>query len=408
MFSMFKKKPVLPAPVGCSSHGSDSHIDVKKLIASIDIQSHLLRAEGYFQGMSVANGEFRKPFMGSEAVQLVPLLGVMLSHLEFYGGMRVLDFGCGTGWLSQSLALMGAEVIAVDASQSVLRLAEENTHARYPELKGKIQYVVFDGEHLDIKSGEIDRIVCMDSFHHVPNPEAILAEFGRVLANDGRAVFSEPGEAHSRSAESQHAMRTFGVIENDIILAEIWRMAQRAGFEQLRVAAYATPPLLSLEEFDSLRAPRKARPTMRKLYNEAYSSLNSGGRQFVLMKKQQARDSRFREGLTCHLSLSSHSDGPILHFDIIAKNTGTTIWRPSGEAVGSVNAGLITRSSGGVWDYEFGRHHFLFLQLLPGEEVAFSVMVSRSDLDGHELYVDLVAEQVTWFGQNGNAPLRLH
>lgn len=405
MFSVFRRRKAAPASESPTS--AKDLIDVRELIASMDVPSHLRRAEAYFEGMTLANAEFRKPFMGGEAVRLVPLMGVMLSNLEFYGGMKILDFGSGTGWLAQSLALMGAEVIAVDPSESALRLAEANTMSRHPELKGRIEYRVFDGEHLPAGSGEVDRVVCMDAFHHVPNPATVLGEFARVLASDGRAVFSEPGEAHSRSAESQHAMRTFGVIENDTVLSDIWQMARSAGFEKLRVAAYTDPPLLSLEEFDTLGRRATAPQTMQKLYDEAYSKLHGGGRQFVLMKKEQERDSRFRDGLSCKLNATPSGDGPVLHFDVIARNTGTNSWRKSGNAVGSVNAGLITRDQKGHWDYEFRRQHFLSRQLYRGEEVAFHVTVPRSDLAGRDLFIDLVAEQVIWFGQNGSPPLQM-
>jgi len=399
MFSVFKKKPVTQAPEGL--------IDVRALIAASTLPSHLRLAEAYFQNMSLASGEFRKPFMGAEAVQLVPLLGVMLSHLRFHSGVRILDFGCGTGWLSQSLALMGAEVVAVDPSATALRLAEANTLSRYPELKGRIRYCEFDGEHLDVEDGQIDRVVCMDSFHHVPNPDVILREFGRVLASDGRAVFSEPGENHSRSAESQHAMRTFGVIENDIVLADIWPLAQRAGFKELKVAPYAVPPLLSLQEFDDLRSRARAKATMNKLFTDVYSSLPTGGRQFVLMKDEPARDSRFRDGLAAHLTAKTFSDGPLLKIDLIARNTGTTTWRPSGQTAGSVNVGLITRGPGGDWDYEFRRHRSIPAQVHPGEVTTVTLTIAKSEFEGRELYADLVAEQVIWFGQNGAAPIRV-
>lgn len=397
--SFFKKKPVVEAPTGL--------IDVKQLIAAGDVQAHLRRAEDYFRNMSLASAELRKPFMGSEATQLVPLLGVMLSNLEFYQGARILDFGCGTGWLSQSLALMGAEVVAVDASATALRLARENTHSRYPELKGKIRYSEFNGEHLDVGSGEIDRVVCMDSFHHVPNPDAVIREFGRVLAGDGRAVFSEPGENHSRSAESQHAMRTFGVIENDIVLTDIWAMAEAAGFKQLKVAPYGPPPLLSLQEFDDLKSPARAGKTMGKLLRELYSSLHAGGRQFVLLKEQSARDSRFRDGLQCLLTAATSSAGSLLTVDIVAQNCGTAAWRPSGDTAGSVNAAFITRSLEGDWDYEFRRYFPISGKVQPGEQVRFSLSIDKSEFEGRELYVDLVAEQVIWFGQNGSPPLRI-
>lgn len=399
MFSVFKKKAIPPVPEGL--------IDVRELIAAGDLQSHLRRADAYFKNMSLASGELRKPFMGSEAIQLVPLLGVMLSHLEFYKGVRVLDFGCGTGWLSQSLALMGAEVTAVDASATALHLARENTHSRYPELKGSIRYCEFDGEHLNVEDGQIDRVVCMDSFHHVPNQSVVISEFARVLASDGRAVLSEPGESHSRSAESQYAMRTYGVIENDIVLADIWKMAEREGFSQLKVAPFAATPLLSLEEFEDLRSPSRAKRTMAKLFREAYSSLPAGGRQFVLLKGETIKDSRFRQGLDCRLTANTFSDGPLVKVDIVAKNIGTAAWRPSGTTAGSVNLALITRNRSGEWDYEFRRYHPTSGRVQPGEEFCFSLAIPKSEIEGLELYADLVAEHVTWFSQNGAAPLRL-
>ena len=384
---------------------SDGFIDVKELIASVDLQTHLERADAYFRDMSINSDELRKPFMGSEAVRLVPVLGAVLSHLEFYKGIRILDFGCGTGWLSQSLALMGARVFAVDASDRALRLAKQYTLSKYPELEGCIEYVVFNGTKIAVHDGSIDRIVCMDSFHHVPNQATVLAEFSRILAKDGRVVFAEPGEHHSASAESQQAMRQFGVIENDIVLADIWPIAQRVGFDSMKVAAYAPAPLLSLAEFESLRRPSSR--TMRRLYDEVYFPLNSGSRLFVLGKAEASRDSRFREGLSCKLSATVHQEGPILCITLVARNTGSSVWRQSGGEPGCVNAGLILHRQDGTWDYEFQREEFLRSCLPPGEEVSFSVRVRKDAIGPHELYADLVAEHVTWMGQNDQPPIRL-
>jgi 2-polyprenyl-3-methyl-5-hydroxy-6-metoxy-1,4-benzoquinol methylase len=386
---------------------SDGFIDVKELIASVDLQTHLERADAYFRDMSINSDEFRKPFMGSEAVRLVPALGAVLSHLEFYKGIRILDFGSGTGWLSQSLALMGAKVFSVDASERALRLAKQYTLSKYPELEGCIEYVVFNGTKIAVQDGSIDRIVCMDSFHHVPNQATVLAEFSRVLGKDGRVVFAEPGERHSASAESQQAMRQFGVIENDIVLADIWPIAQSAGFESMKVAAHATAPLLTLAEFESLRTPSSSGGTMRRLYDEVYFPLNSGGRLFVLGKTETSRDSRFREGLSCKLSATVHHEGPMLRINLVARNTGSNAWRESGGEPGCVNAGLILRRRDGTWDYEFQRDEFLRSRLLPGEEISFSVRVLSDAIGPHELYADLVAEHVIWFGQNNQSPIRL-
>ncbi|HQS18255.1 family 16 glycosylhydrolase [Reyranella sp.] len=162
---------------------------------------------------------------------------------------------------------------------------------------------------------------------------------------------------------------------------------------------------------DALPDPGKDQRLHLNLWGQTtsigYSSLHAGGRQFVLMKGEGARDSRFREGLHCHLTAETSSDGPLLNIDIVARNSGTAVWRPSGKTVGSVNAALVTRSREGNWDYEFRRHYPISRHVHPAEQACFRLTIPRSEFEGRELYVDLVAEQVIWFGQNGASPLRL-
>ena len=62
----------------------------------------------------------------------------------------------------------------------------------------------------------MERIICLDAFHHVPNPAEVLSELGRVLQQGGVAGFAEPGPEYSKTPQSQFEMRTHGVVENDI------------------------------------------------------------------------------------------------------------------------------------------------------------------------------------------------
>ena len=69
--------------------------------------------------------------------------------------------------------------------------------------------------------------MCLDAFHHVPNPGLVLAELSRVLKEGGIAGFAEPGPEHSKSPQSQYEMKTFKVVENDVNVAG--NLAARAG-----------------------------------------------------------------------------------------------------------------------------------------------------------------------------------
>ena len=91
---------------------------------------------------------------GREAMraQILGRLGEDLS------GMRVLDAGCGAGPMTAELALRGAEVVAVDISPSLVKIAE----ARLPEgCRGRVTFAA--GDMLDPARGRFDHVVAMDS-----------------------------------------------------------------------------------------------------------------------------------------------------------------------------------------------------------------------------------------------------
>jgi magnesium-protoporphyrin O-methyltransferase len=77
-------------------------------------------------------------------------------------GRRLLDAGCGTGALAVAAAERGADVVAVDLSPQLVKLARERSPREY--LCGRIEFR--SGDMLDPALGEFDHIVSMDSLIH--------------------------------------------------------------------------------------------------------------------------------------------------------------------------------------------------------------------------------------------------
>jgi len=48
-----------------------------------------------------------------------------------------------------------------------------------------------DAERLPFADGDFDVVLCCDSFHHYPNPRAVLAQFARVLQPGGILLLGE-------------------------------------------------------------------------------------------------------------------------------------------------------------------------------------------------------------------------
>lgn len=88
------------------------------------------------------------------------LLGYLPPQLH---GLRVLDAGCGTGTLSTDLARMGAEVVGVDISQSLVDLARTRA-----DDMGLANCTFHVGDMLDPALGEFDWIIAFDSLIHYP------------------------------------------------------------------------------------------------------------------------------------------------------------------------------------------------------------------------------------------------
>lgn len=99
----------------------------------------------------------------------------------------ILDIGCGTGALLQMIQVKkkDARLFGVDLSEKMVQVAKA-------KLGGKADLRVSDSEKLPFPNGAFDLVMCTYSFHHYPNPGAVLSEVRRVLAPGGRLILVDP------------------------------------------------------------------------------------------------------------------------------------------------------------------------------------------------------------------------
>lgn len=97
--------------------------------------------------------------------------------------LRVLDLGCGAGFLSNALAKLGHRVTGVDASPESLAVAARHDAGR------SVEYVVGDACALTFADGSFDVVCAMDFLEHVEEPARVVAEAARVLGPGGSFFF---------------------------------------------------------------------------------------------------------------------------------------------------------------------------------------------------------------------------
>ena len=100
-------------------------------------------------------------------------------------GNKVLDAGCGSGSLTEWLVTQGANVIACDISEEMVKCTKKR-------LGDKAQVLVADlSKPLDfISDNSIDVIVSSLVLHYISNWLIVFTEFSRILKKNGYVVFS--------------------------------------------------------------------------------------------------------------------------------------------------------------------------------------------------------------------------
>jgi SAM-dependent methyltransferase len=106
--------------------------------------------------------------------------------LTLRSGERVLDVGCGPGFLCESIAeLVGRDgaVTGIDISDDLIALCKRRNQPTW------LSYSVGDATKIDQPDASFDVVACTQVAEYVPDVDRAVSEAFRVLRPGGRAVF---------------------------------------------------------------------------------------------------------------------------------------------------------------------------------------------------------------------------
>ncbi len=112
--------------------------------------------------------------------------GRVLQLMQDRPPQRVLDVGCGPGWLAAALRAQGHHVVGVDLAEEP-GVRERTDAFVQADLERGLPDAVGDG---------FDVVVAADVIEHVRRPEALLAEMAQRLRPGGTLIASVPNISH--------------------------------------------------------------------------------------------------------------------------------------------------------------------------------------------------------------------
>jgi SAM-dependent methyltransferase len=146
--------------------------------------------EGNIQFWERAWNMCKVPYTQLPALSYLPRIP---QELKAKSAQRILDLGCGSGWLSVYLARQDFEVVGIDVSSQAINLA--NTWALQEDLK--IAFSVGDIAELPFADKSFDAVVANSIFEHFPLDVArvMAAKIHDILTDDGIFIgcFDEVG-----------------------------------------------------------------------------------------------------------------------------------------------------------------------------------------------------------------------
>ncbi|CAI2433389.1 Probable S-adenosylmethionine-dependent methyltransferase MSMEG_2350 [Serratia fonticola] len=116
-------------------------------------------------------------------------------------GDTVLDAACGLGYGSYLIqcGTMASKTLGIDGSDYAIHYARHNFSSRVDGLDFALGMLP---EALkDIADNSVDVVISFETLEHVPEPQALLAEFHRVLTPAGRIIVSVPNDWSDETGE---------------------------------------------------------------------------------------------------------------------------------------------------------------------------------------------------------------
>jgi malonyl-CoA O-methyltransferase len=188
------------------------------------------------------------------AEEVAALAQILLARRE---APRVMDAGCGTGFLLFSLARARPQwrMIGLDFAPAMCVHVKRNQRAQ--------PVLCADMEAIPLADGTLDAIVSSAAVQWVPDATAMLREWGRVLKPGGMILLASFGPGTLRELRTAFsAVSDAPHVQDFLSLSELKQAASEAGFSSLQAMQrieqlpYASPAAL-MQQLKAIGARNK-------------------------------------------------------------------------------------------------------------------------------------------------------
>lgn len=340
---------------------------------------------------------------------------VTVSALGLRPGSVVLDFGSGFGWSTELLNRLGFHTVTYDIEARLIRIGRQRLALDPRCAPERVHHVAGSGLALPFTDASFDGILCLNALHHMPDYASVLSEMCRVLRPGGRAAFSEPGSGHTSNPATRMCMEQCGMLERDVIAADVQQLALSAGFSRMMLKPYRYPEHVMIEL--DVQRPTLRQRLLRVLtavaeQHQLMRYATEGHLLFYLEKASDETGHARGQKLAATIDIVEcpprASSGDTITVIARCRNRGDVEWPvvPTRWSAPVTFGIKVLDLNGALIDDHRGRTA-LSADVAPGAHADIVASVSLTGLPpgSYRLLFDMVSEHVCWFQAAGSLPV---
>ena len=153
--------------------------------------------------------------------------GYVIELLDLRPGMRFVELGCGSGWMTRFVARHGLDAHGYDISPAMIDIAREQAREEGVDA----HFEAADFESLDLH-GNFDAALTYDALHHSAHPDLVIATARRALKLGGLLLVSEPN--WKQRFQGRGATEEYGTTELGYSPRRLKRLLKDSDFTDVR------------------------------------------------------------------------------------------------------------------------------------------------------------------------------
>jgi len=137
----------------------------------------------------------------------------VVTLMQIEAGATVVDLGTGTGYFLPFLSLAvgtKGKVLALDVEPDMIRYVKERTQK---EKLGNIEARAIPGDDPQLAEASVDRLLVVDTWHHIPERKAYAAKLAKALKPGGAVFVVDFTLETDKGPPKQHRLKKEQVVE---------------------------------------------------------------------------------------------------------------------------------------------------------------------------------------------------